>query len=453
MALLEIKNVSKTFEDHLIVNNLSINVNKGEFFTLLGPSGCGKTTLLRIIAGFVTPDSGGIILDGIDITNLPPEERQLHTVFQSYALFPHMTVFDNIAFPLKMSGVNKKLISDMVHNILEKVQLLRYINRYPNELSGGQKQRVAIARSLVNRPKLLLLDEPLSALDANLREHMHVELVKLQEESGVTFVYVTHDQSEALALSSRIAVMNLGNIEQQDQPQIIYSKPSTYFVADFLGKCNLLKAVVIAKTDQYLTLRLTPDKKYSQPSHHQVLEQEVELLQNDNNNNDDKRNDDKRNDDKNSNNSQLNNTINDNIEFNIDYIESEHKDVAYDVYQTLSGNYLLRVSGFMIAFVTILGGVSLGALLLPFLRKPSNLISLSFWKEAKSSASLLFGYENGVFGSTTGHIFDYFRPDFHPNDHDTSAYLKYYKEKLLHPETGVLTPFFVKEFTPAVRAA
>ncbi len=328
MALLEIKNVSKTFEDHLIVNNLSINVNKGEFFTLLGPSGCGKTTLLRIIAGFVTPDSGGIILDGIDITNLPPEERQLHTVFQSYALFPHMTVFDNIAFPLKMSGVNKKLISDMVHNILEKVQLLRYINRYPNELSGGQKQRVAIARSLVNRPKLLLLDEPLSALDANLREHMHVELVKLQEESGVTFVYVTHDQSEALALSSRIAVMNLGNIEQQDQPQIIYSKPSTYFVADFLGKCNLLKAVVIAKTDQYLTLRLTPDKKYSQPSHHQVLEQEVELLQNDNNNNDDKRNDDKRNDDKNSNNSQLNNTINDNIEFNIDYIESEHKDVV-----------------------------------------------------------------------------------------------------------------------------
>jgi hypothetical protein len=133
--------------------------------------------------------------------------------------------------------------------------------------------------------------------------------------------------------------------------------------------------------------------------------------------------------------------------------ESEHKDVAYDVYQTLSGNYLLRVSGFMIAFVTILGGVSLGALLLPFLRKPSNLVSLSFWKEAKSSASLLFGYENGVFGSTTGHIFDYFRPDFHPNDHDTSAYLKYYKEKLLHPETGVLTPFFVKEFTPAVRAA
>ncbi len=254
MNILEIKNVSKIYNDNLILDNISLNILKGEFFTLLGPSGCGKTTLLRMIAGFTTPDSGKIFLEGKDITNLQPEERPLHTIFQTYALFPHMTVFGNIAFPLKMAKWSKEKIKIQVEELLDDVKLTKYKNRFPSELSGGQKQRVAIARSLVNRPKLLLLDEPLSALDARLREHMHMELVKLQEETGVTFVYVTHDQSEALALSSRMAVLNLGIIEQLDHPVIVYSKPKTYFVADFLGKCNILKAKIIDILDNSIVL-------------------------------------------------------------------------------------------------------------------------------------------------------------------------------------------------------
>ena len=254
MSILEIQNVTKQFDDHLIVNNISLSVEKGEFFTLLGPSGCGKTTLLRMIGGLIMPDSGKIILEGQDITNMPPEDRPLHTIFQSYALFPHMTVFDNVAFPLKMSKWDKTKIKLQVEELLEDVQLTKFASRYPHELSGGQRQRVAIARSLVDRPKLLLLDEPLSALDANLREHMQIELVKLQEETGITFIYVTHDQQEAMALSSRMAVFNFGEIEQLDLPQVVYTRPKTYFVADFLGKCNLLPAEILSKTGQ--TLRL-----------------------------------------------------------------------------------------------------------------------------------------------------------------------------------------------------
>ena len=256
MSLLEIQNISKTFEDNLIVDNVNLSIEQGEFFTLLGPSGCGKTTLLRMIAGFTSPNTGKIYLDGKEITHLPPEQRSLHTIFQSYALFPHMTVFDNIAFPLKMAKWNKKDIENQVNELLEDVKLISFANRYPNELSGGQKQRVAIARSLVDRPKLLLLDEPLSALDARLRLHMHIELVKLQEETGVTFVYVTHDQSEAMALSSRIAVMNMGTVQQLDKPHEIYSHPHNYFVAEFLGKCNLLKAEVINISESFIKLRV-----------------------------------------------------------------------------------------------------------------------------------------------------------------------------------------------------
>ncbi|MFN8769751.1 MAG: ABC transporter ATP-binding protein [Neisseriaceae bacterium] len=258
MAILQIKNVSKVFEGNLIVKDISLDIDQGEFFTLLGPSGCGKTTLLRMIAGFLSPDSGHILLDGVDITGLPPEDRPLHTIFQSYALFPHMTVWNNIAFPLKMAKWEKNKIQSQVEELLEDVRLSEFANRYPHELSGGQRQRVAIARSLVDRPRLLLLDEPLSALDARLRQHMHVELVKLQEETGVTFIYVTHDQSEALALSSRIAVMNLGKVDQLDKPQNVYSYPSTYFVADFLGKCNLLDAEVLAinSEEKLLTLKI-----------------------------------------------------------------------------------------------------------------------------------------------------------------------------------------------------
>lgn len=256
MALLEIQNVSKQFDDSVVVNNISINIEQGEFFTLLGPSGCGKTTLLRMIAGFSVPDQGRILLDGKDITNLPPEKRPLHTIFQSYALFPHLTVYDNVAFPLKMAKWDKTKLNAQVEELLDDVQLSKYAKRYPHELSGGQRQRVAIARSLVDRPKLLLLDEPLSALDARLREHMHVELVKLQEETGVTFVYVTHDQHEAMALSSRIAVLNFGEIEQLDVPQVVYARPKTYFVADFLGKCNLLPATILAINGETLHLKV-----------------------------------------------------------------------------------------------------------------------------------------------------------------------------------------------------
>lgn len=256
MAILELRDIVKQFADYTAVDGVSLSIEQGEFFTLLGPSGCGKTTLLRMIAGFESPDSGQILLESNDIKNLPPEKRPLHTVFQSYALFPHMTVRDNIAFPLKMAKLPAKEIIERVNQQIDSVQLNKFADRYPHELSGGQRQRVAIARSLVNRPKLLLLDEPLSALDARLREHMHVELVKMQEQSGVTFIYVTHDQSEALALSSRIAVMNHGIVEQLGAPREIYSYPKSYYVADFIGKCNLLNAKVVEVLQSQYRIRV-----------------------------------------------------------------------------------------------------------------------------------------------------------------------------------------------------
>ncbi|KZE30278.1 spermidine/putrescine transport system ATP-binding protein [Crenobacter luteus] len=246
MALLEIKNVVKRFGDFTAVNNVSLSVEAGEFFTLLGPSGCGKTTLLRMLAGFEQPDSGQIVLDGQDMSRVPPEKRPVHTVFQSYALFPHMTVRQNIAFPLKMAGWDAKKIASQVEELLEDVRLTQFGDRYPHEMSGGQRQRVAIARALVDRPRLLLLDEPLSALDAKLREQMQIELINLQKEVGITFVYVTHDQGEALALSHRIAVMSHGQVEQLDTPETIYSYPRNRFVADFIGQCNVLEAEVVA---------------------------------------------------------------------------------------------------------------------------------------------------------------------------------------------------------------
>ncbi|MBK0417205.1 ABC transporter ATP-binding protein [Chromobacterium haemolyticum] len=244
MALLEIKNVVKRFGDYTAVNNVSLSVEAGEFFTLLGPSGCGKTTLLRMLAGFEQPDSGQILLDGQDMSQVQPEKRPVHTVFQSYALFPHMTVRENIAFPLKMAKWDKDKIAAQVDELLEDVRLTQFGDRYPHEMSGGQRQRVAIARALVDRPRLLLLDEPLSALDAKLREEMQLELINLQKEVGITFVYVTHDQGEALALSHRIAVMSHGQVEQLDAPETIYSKPKNRFVADFLGQCNVLEGKV-----------------------------------------------------------------------------------------------------------------------------------------------------------------------------------------------------------------
>ena len=244
MALLEVRGVTRRFGDFVAVDGVSLDIEGGEFFTLLGPSGCGKTTLLRMIAGFDVPDGGEIRFEGRDMRGVPPEKRNLHTVFQSYALFPHMSVEQNIAFPLRMAGLDRDAIRQRAGAALEQVRLSGMGGRYPAELSGGQRQRVAVARALVNRPRLLLLDEPLAALDAKLRESMQAELIGLQREVGVTFVYVTHDQSEALALSHRIAVMNRGRVEQLDAPARIYAFPRNRFVADFIGECNMLAAEV-----------------------------------------------------------------------------------------------------------------------------------------------------------------------------------------------------------------
>jgi len=254
MALLEIRDITRRFGDFEAVKNVSFAVDSGEFFTLLGPSGCGKTTILRMIAGFDLPDEGRILLDGRDLAGTPAENRPIHTVFQSYALFPHLTVCQNVAFPLRMAKVPDSELKRRVEETLEQVHLGELADHYPHEISGGQKQRVALARGLVNRPRLLLLDEPLGALDLKLREEMQLELIKLQREVGVTFVFVTHAQPEALALSHRIAVMNRGRIEQLDAPSRIYGFPANRFVADFIGNCNLLEARVLERRDGELRL-------------------------------------------------------------------------------------------------------------------------------------------------------------------------------------------------------
>src|ERR1700688_2147497 len=256
MALLEIQNVSRRFGDFTAVDQVSIAVEAGEFFTLLGPSGCGKTTLLRMIAGFDLPDGGRILLNGEDLAERPPEQRPVRTVFQSYALFPHMTVEGNIAFPLQMARTPSGEIPGKIEEALVDVRLSGFGKRYPHELSGGQKQRVAIGRALVTHPTVLLLDEPLAALDAKLREEVQIELINLQKEVGITFVYVTHDQTEALALSHRIAVMNKGRVEQIDQPSKIYSFPTSRFVADFIGKCNLLEGPVTASDNGAVSIHV-----------------------------------------------------------------------------------------------------------------------------------------------------------------------------------------------------
>ena len=254
MALLEIRNITRRFGKLEAVKDVSLDIEAGEFFTLIGPSGCGKTTILRMIAGFDEPDAGALYLDGKTLAGIPPEKRPVHTVFQSYALFPHLTVAGNIAFPLAMAGRSRDEIRRHTDETLALVHLGDKGDAYPHELSGGQKQRVALARGLINKPRLLLLDEPLGALDAKLRERMQGELIALQREVGVTFVFVTHAQQEALALSHRIAVMNEGRIEQMDVPEVLYSAPKNRFVADFIGTINLIAAEVVESAGHGLRL-------------------------------------------------------------------------------------------------------------------------------------------------------------------------------------------------------
>lgn len=240
-----IERVTKKFDDFVAVNDVSLKIYKKELFCLLGGSGCGKTTLLRMLAGFENPTSGKILIDGVDMAGIPPYERPVNMMFQSYALFPHMTVEQNVGFGLKQDRIAKQEIATRVTDMLELVRLSQFAKRKPHQLSGGQRQRVALARSLVKRPKLLLLDEPLGALDKKLREHTQFELVNLQEKLGVTFVVVTHDQEEAMTLSTRIGVMNIGEIVQVGTPKDIYEYPSSKFVAEFIGNVNMFQGRMI----------------------------------------------------------------------------------------------------------------------------------------------------------------------------------------------------------------
>ena len=261
--LIRLRNIRMAFDDEVVLNDLNLYINDKEFLTLLGPSGCGKTTTLRIIGGFTTPVSGDVLFDGVRINDVPPYRRQINTVFQKYALFPHLSVFENVAFGLRMPKVeeqkdangkvisrrkvklSEKEIQDRVMEMLETVSLKGFENRKPDALSGGQQQRVAIARALVNRPKVLLLDEPLGALDLKLRKDMQLELKKIQQQVGITFIYVTHDQEEALTMSDTIVVMDKGCIQQIGSPEDIYNEPTNAFVADFIGESNIIDGIMV----------------------------------------------------------------------------------------------------------------------------------------------------------------------------------------------------------------
>jgi putrescine transport system ATP-binding protein len=254
-AYVELDQVSKRFGDFLAVDSVSLQVERGEIFCLLGASGCGKTTLLRLLAGFETPSAGRLLIDGQDLATVPPYERPVNMMFQSYALFPHMNVERNVAFGLEQEGVSKPEVRRRVGEILEIVRMGAYLKRKPHQLSGGQRQRVALARSLVKRPKLLLLDEPLGALDRKLREHTQFELINIQQQLGVTFVVVTHDQEEAMTLGTRMGVMDHGQIVQIGTPRQIYEFPATRFVADFIGSVNLFDGRLIEDEPDYVRVQ------------------------------------------------------------------------------------------------------------------------------------------------------------------------------------------------------
>ena len=243
--LINLTGISKSYGDHVVLDDLNLYIRENEFITLLGPSGCGKTTTLRIIGGFEAPDAGSVVFDGKDITFLPPNERNLNTVFQKYALFPHMSIAENIAFGLRIKKKSKEYINDKIRYALKLVNLEGFENRSIDSLSGGQQQRIAIARAIVNEPKVLLLDEPLGALDLKLRQDMQYELIRLKNELGITFVFVTHDQEEALTISDTIVVMNQGYIQQIGTPEMIYNEPVNAFVADFIGDSNIINGTMI----------------------------------------------------------------------------------------------------------------------------------------------------------------------------------------------------------------
>jgi len=247
---LSIRNVVKTFEGFTAIDDVSLDIHGGEFFSLLGASGCGKTTLLRVLAGFECPDRGAVSLDGLDLLRLKPYERPVNMMFQNYALFPHMSVAQNVGFGLRNEGLGRDALKERVNNALERVQLSDFSARKPSQLSGGQKQRVALARALIKRPKMLLLDEPLSALDKKLREATQFELTSIQKQVGVTFIMVTHDQEEAMAMSTRIAVMDKGRVMQVGTPSEIYEYPQSRFVATFIGSINLFEGQVVAHGPQ-----------------------------------------------------------------------------------------------------------------------------------------------------------------------------------------------------------
>ena len=258
-TILTLEGVSKSYDSTLAVDNVFLEIREGEFFALLGPSGCGKTTLLRVLAGFETPSAGRILLDGSDIASIPPHRRPFNMMFQSYALFPHMTVERNVGFGLRQEHVPKEEIAERVDRVLDLVQLSGFRRRKPHQLSGGQKQRAALARALVKQPRILLLDEPLGALDKKLRQETQIELVNLQESLGITFVVVTHDQEEAMTVADRIAVMDHGKIAQVAAPSEIYEAPASRYVADFIGEANLLEGRVEEREGGCLRFRWGPD--------------------------------------------------------------------------------------------------------------------------------------------------------------------------------------------------
>lgn len=262
----ELKNISKSYGHEQVLKEFDLTIKHGEFLTILGPSGCGKTTILRMIAGFESPDSGDIIINDKRVNDISPNKREVNTVFQNYALFPHLSVYENIAFGLRMEKKSQKYIDKSVKEVLKLVKLDGYADRKPAQLSGGQQQRVALARAVVKKPLILLLDEPFSALDYKLRKQMQLELKQIQRNLGITFVFVTHDQEEALSMSDRVVVMNQGNIEQIGTPKNVYESPKNLFVASFIGEVNILDAVVKSTTEKSMTIDLEGHLIYKAPN-------------------------------------------------------------------------------------------------------------------------------------------------------------------------------------------